>query len=58
MNMENIETRSVSLEKAVAVVRDVFISAAERDIYTGDKIHLIVITKDEFKEDTLELRRD
>nr|ABM55595.1 putative proteasome subunit, beta type, 1 [Maconellicoccus hirsutus] len=57
-NMENVESRSISLEKALAVVRDVFISAAERDIYTGDKIHVTVITKDEIKEDTLQLTKD
>ncbi|XP_065205190.1 proteasome subunit beta type-1 [Planococcus citri] len=57
-NMENVDDRSISLEKALAVVRDVFISAAERDIYTGDKIHVTVITKEGIKEDTLELRKD
>jgi 20S proteasome subunit beta 6 len=39
-------------------VKDVFISAAERDIYTGDAIVLNVITKDGVKVETFPLRRD
>ncbi|XP_067945634.1 proteasome subunit beta type-1-like [Watersipora subatra] len=48
----------LTLEKAIVVARDVFISAAERDIYTGDAIQLQVITKDGIKQDTFPLRRD
>ncbi|KFM64925.1 Proteasome subunit beta type-1, partial [Stegodyphus mimosarum] len=36
----------LSLEKAVAIVKDVFISAAERDIYTGDSVYMNIITKE------------
>lgn len=56
--MENVEQKPITIEKALEVARDVFISAAERDIYTGDKIHTLVITADGVKEDVLELRRD
>ncbi|XP_028394699.1 proteasome subunit beta type-1-B-like [Dendronephthya gigantea] len=45
-------------EKAVALVKDVFTSAAERDIYTGDAVVLHLITKDGIVEDSFPLRRD
>lgn len=57
-NMLNVDSESVPLEKAIACLKDVFISAAERDIYTGDSILIKIITKDGIKEDTFELRKD
>jgi 20S proteasome subunit beta 6 len=45
-------------EKALSVVKDVFISAAERDIYTGDGITINIITKDGIAEEKFDLRRD
>ena len=33
-------------DKAVSLVRDVFTTAAERDIYTGDAVVISVIKKD------------
>ena len=57
-NMLGVEDKKVTLERALAVLKDVFISAAERDIYTGDSININVITKDGIKEETFELRRD
>lgn len=57
-NMQNVQKAPVSLERALAVLKDVFISAAERDIYTGDSIVINVITKDGIKEETFELRKD
>ena len=35
-NMENVDKTPISLEKAVSLIHDVFISAAEREIHTGD----------------------
>lgn len=57
-NMENVEKTQVTLEKALAIIKDVFISAAERDINTGDGIIIKVITKEGIKESTFPLRRD
>ncbi|KAI4469360.1 proteasome subunit alpha/beta [Holotrichia oblita] len=57
-NMQNVTNKTVSLDRALAVVKDVFISAAERDIYTGDKIMIMVITKNGIKEDSFDLRKD
>ena len=56
--MQNVEKLPLSEEKAVKLVKDVFISAAERDIYTGDAIELHVITKAGVKTDRFPLRRD
>nr|XP_054769865.1 proteasome subunit beta type-1-B-like [Lytechinus pictus] len=57
-NQEGWVKEPIPLEKAVALVKDVFISAAERDIYTGDGIVLHVLTKDGCKEERFPLRRD
>ncbi|XP_067646826.1 proteasome subunit beta type-1 [Eurosta solidaginis] len=48
----------VSLAKAKEVAKDAFISAAERDIYTGDSVILTVITKDGVVDEQVELRKD
>lgn len=59
-NMQNVDPESskLTVEKALAILKDTFISAAERDIYTGDSIHINIITKDGIKFDTFELRKD
>lgn len=57
-NQEGVEHVPLSQEKAVNLVKDVFISAAERDIYTGDAIVLRVITKDGVTTEEFPLRRD
>lgn len=57
-NMLNVNQEPVSKEKALALIKDVFISAAERDIYTGDSIIINIITKDGTKEEVFELRKD
>lgn len=48
----------ISKERAVAIVKDTFISAAERDIYTGDSVILNIITKDGIQTETFQLRKD
>jgi len=57
-NMENVPHVPISKERAVAVIKDVFISAAERDIYTGDSILINIITKDGIEVESFPLRRD
>lgn len=57
-NMENVKNDPIPLERALAILKDVFISAAERDIYTGDSIYINIITKDGIKADTFALRKD
>ncbi|ENN78384.1 proteasome subunit beta type-1 [Dendroctonus ponderosae] len=57
-NMLNVKEEPVTKEKALSVIKDVFISAAERDIYTGDSILINIITKDDVKVETFQLRKD
>ena len=44
-------------DTAVNLVRDVFTSAGERDIYTGDSVYIAVITADGIENLTHPLRR-
>lgn len=57
-NLPNATPEPIQKEKAIKILKDVFISAAERDIYTGDSIFINVITKDGLVEETFELRKD
>ena len=57
-NMENPDKTPITVEQAVNIIHDVFISAAEREIHTGDGIKFNIITKDGIEEKTLPLRRD
>lgn len=56
--MENVEQLPLTLEKAVQLVKDVFISAAERDVYTGDALKICIITKEGIREELVPLRKD
>lgn len=57
-NMQKVDHVPLSLEKALQLVKDVFISAAERDVYTGDALKITIITKDGIQEQSFPLRRD
>ncbi|XP_027021440.1 proteasome subunit beta type-1 [Tachysurus fulvidraco] len=57
-NMENVEQLPLTLDKAIQLVKDVFISAAERDVYTGDALKICIVTKDGILEENVPLRRD
>lgn len=57
-NMVGVKEESVSLEKALAILKDTFTSAAERDMYTGDNVLINIITKDGIKEERFPLRKD
>ncbi|EFJ46384.1 hypothetical protein VOLCADRAFT_62543 [Volvox carteri f. nagariensis] len=43
---------------ALDLVKDAFVSAGERDIYTGDKVEILIITKDGIKREELQLKLD
>ncbi|XP_064457450.1 proteasome subunit beta type-1-like [Ornithodoros turicata] len=57
-NMEGAKPEPPTKERAVSIVKDAFISAAERDIYTGDSVVIVVIDKDGIHEEKFPLRRD
>nr|CAB3453885.1 unnamed protein product [Digitaria exilis] len=48
----------LSESEAVDLVKDVFASATERDIYTGDKLEIVVINKAGTTREYIELRKD
>ena len=52
------EKTALTMDKALALVKDVFIAAAERDIYTGDGLTIKVITGEGIKTESFPLRRD
>ncbi|CAG0898450.1 unnamed protein product [Darwinula stevensoni] len=57
-NLEGVQPVPVSKEKALTLIKDTFVSAAERDIYTGDGILVNIISKDGIVEQTIPLRHD
>lgn len=56
--MEGVQHVPLTQDKAVQLVKDVFISAAERDVYTGDALRICVVTKEGINEQTIPLRKD
>ncbi|CAH1786130.1 unnamed protein product [Owenia fusiformis] len=57
-NQIGVDQTPLTKEKAIFLVKDVFTSAAERDIYTGDQLIINVITKDGTRTEYFPLRRD
>ena len=57
-NVQNQARTPLGKEAVVKLIRDGFISAAERDIYTGDAVHISVVTKDGVESIKYPLRRD
>ncbi|KAF9687737.1 hypothetical protein SADUNF_Sadunf02G0124100 [Salix dunnii] len=48
----------LSEAEAIDVVKDVFASATERDIYTGDKLEIVILNVDGIRREYAELRKD
>jgi len=57
-NQIGVQKKDLTLDAAIKITKDVFISAAERDIYVGDSVDIKIITKDGVKVETFKLRRD
>ena len=47
-----------SLPVQVEIIKDSFITAGERNIYTGDSVEIFIITKDGLKKEVFELKKD
>merc|ERR1711862_262915 len=45
-------------EEVVEILKDAYVSATERDIYTGDTLEIMVITKDGIQTSTFALKKD
>ena len=48
----------LSKDQVVALVKDIFVGATEREIQTGDNVDIFVITKDGVTKERVPLRRD
>lgn len=57
-NMQEKPNVPVTIERAIDLVTDAFISAAERDIYTGDGILISVVTENGVENRMVPLRKD
>jgi 20S proteasome subunit beta 6 len=57
-NMENKPTTPLTIDRAVDLVTDAFISAAERDIYTGDGVLISIVTENGVENRKVQLRKD
>eukprot|EP01134_Creolimax_fragrantissima_P003645 CFRG3645T1 len=53
-----VERKVPSMEEAINICKDAFNGVAERDIYTGDQVQIMCITKDGTTVDYFPLRRD
>lgn len=57
-NMDQKPNIPLTVERAVNLIRDTFISAAERDIYTGDGIKIAIVRASGIEEQLIPLRKD
>ncbi|KAJ4843348.1 Proteasome subunit beta type-1 [Turnera subulata] len=48
----------LSEAEAVDLVKTTFVSAAERDIYTGDKLEIVILNADGIRREYMDLRKD
>ena len=48
----------LSVDAAINMAKDAFITAGERDIYTGDAVEVFIITKDGVRMERFELKKD
>jgi 20S proteasome subunit beta 6 len=52
------EKKPLSAEEVVAIVKDIFITATERDIYTGDSVEIKVLKRGSVTTEVFPLKTD
>eukprot|EP00758_Cryptobia_borreli_P008914 Tbor_TRINITY_DN5428_c0_g1::TRINITY_DN5428_c0_g1_i1::g.24076::m.24076/K02732/PSMB1; 20S proteasome subunit beta 6 len=57
-NMAGKVPKEMSKDEALLLLKNAFTGAGERDIFTGDSVQFIVLTKDGIHEETMPLRKD
>lgn len=57
-NMAQKPDKPLTIERAVDLVTDAFVSAAERDIYTGDGVMISIVTENGTETRKIPLRKD
>ena len=56
--MVDVRALNRTLDETLELVKDIFSSAGERDIYTGDFVDIHIITKDGTKYEQFPLKKD
>lgn len=52
------EKKALSAEEVVAIVKDIYVIATERDIYTGDSVEIKVIRRSGTTTEVFPLKQD
>lgn len=57
-NMKGASEEPMPMKTAISLIKDVFTSAAERQIHVGDCVKIMIITKHGVTKESFELRKD